>query len=315
MSLSVINRDRDGFRTHTKKFYSGRTWNDSLNTQDIAGKKFNKQELSLDSLDLDSFKTDLNMQIKTGTSTDQHQEHYISVFTNQSTIWLTLTLKVHNLIVFISQVNDITMILWIQLINCRKLKWDQSLLQNSLEMQSLMTILKVQSQRNKLIIKQDRSWKFQTLMAQNPKIWLTIEKLSIPTWIIVMWLMLILNQRDQQILWTLNTLWEMITINKSKLEKSNEISQSKALSDIMDLSLKIWWLQTSMEQHQAQKVLDHSLIKLERTFDRQTILATSWEQLQALWKRLLFLNDKQTPLIQTIRFQEQLSMLEQLDML
>lgn len=170
MSLSVINRDRDGFRTHTKKFYSGRTWNDSLNTQDIAGKKFNKQELSLDSLDLDSFKTDLNMQIKTGTSIDQLQEHYISVFTNQSTIWLTLTLKVHNPIVFISQVNDIIMILWIQLINCRKLKWDQSLLQNSFEMQSLMTILKVQSQRNKLIIKQDRSWKFQTLMAQNPKI-------------------------------------------------------------------------------------------------------------------------------------------------
>lgn len=70
-----------------------------------------------------------------------------------------------------------------------------------------------------------------------------------------------------------------------------------------------------MEQHQAQKVLDHSLIKLERTFDRQTILETSWEQLQALWKRLLFLNDKQILLIQTIRFQEQLSMLEQLDML
>lgn len=83
----------------------------------------------------------------------------------------------------------------------------------------------------------------------------------------------------------------------------------------MDLSLKIWWPQTSTEQHQAQKVLDHSLIKLERTFDKQIILATSWEQLQVLLKRLLFLNDKQILLIQTIRFPEQLSMLEQLDML
>ena len=39
MSLSLINQDRDGLRTHTKKFYSGRTWNDSLNTKDIDGKK------------------------------------------------------------------------------------------------------------------------------------------------------------------------------------------------------------------------------------------------------------------------------------
>lgn len=39
MSLSVIKPDRDGMRTHTKKFYTGRTWNDSLSTQDIAGKK------------------------------------------------------------------------------------------------------------------------------------------------------------------------------------------------------------------------------------------------------------------------------------
>jgi len=186
MSLSVINRDRDGFRTHTKKFYSGRTWNDSLNTQDIAGKKFNKQELSLDSSDLDSFKTDLNTRIKTGTSIDPPQELYILVFTNQSTIWLILTLKVLPLIVFTSQVNDITMILWIQHISCLKLKWDRLLLQNSFEMRSLMMILKGQSQRNRLIIKLDKSWKFQTLMAQNLKIWLIIEKQSIQQWTIVM---------------------------------------------------------------------------------------------------------------------------------
>ena len=49
-------------------------------------RNFNKQELSLDSLDLDSFKTDLNTQIKTGTLIDQPQERYILDFTNQSTI-------------------------------------------------------------------------------------------------------------------------------------------------------------------------------------------------------------------------------------
>jgi hypothetical protein len=38
MSLAVINEGRDGERTHTKKFNSGRIWNDSLKTNDIQGK-------------------------------------------------------------------------------------------------------------------------------------------------------------------------------------------------------------------------------------------------------------------------------------
>ena len=70
-----------------------------------------------------------------------------------------------------------------------------------------------------------------------------------------------------------------------------------------------------MEQLQAQKVLDRSLIKQERTFDKQTTLATSWEQLQVHLKRLQFLKDKQILFIQIIKFPEQLNMQELPDML
>ena len=37
MSLSVIDSHKDGEYTHTKKFYSGREFNQSLKTTDIEG--------------------------------------------------------------------------------------------------------------------------------------------------------------------------------------------------------------------------------------------------------------------------------------
>ena len=70
-----------------------------------------------------------------------------------------------------------------------------------------------------------------------------------------------------------------------------------------------------MEQLQVQKVSDHSLLKQGRTLDKQTILATLWEQPHPHLKRLQFLKDKQILWILIIKFQEQLSMLELLDML
>ncbi len=61
MGLSVINGNRDGMYTHTKKFNSSRQWNDSLKTTDIAGaqpklhgsKVVNKPDLSNQNWDID----------------------------------------------------------------------------------------------------------------------------------------------------------------------------------------------------------------------------------------------------------------------
>lgn len=180
MSLSVINNDWDGFWTHTKKFYSGWTYNDSLSTQDIQGKKvFKLQELSQSYLDHESFTISLSSQIRIGILIDQRQELYTLAFISLSTISQIKTLN------FLSQnVSNLTLLAsttihWIPIINYLKLNCDQLLLQSLYEILFSMTTLMDRDQRNKHITKQGKLWKSQTLMAQSLVILLTHEELSI----------------------------------------------------------------------------------------------------------------------------------------
>lgn len=204
MSLSVINNDWDGFWTHTKKFYSGRTYNDSLSTQDIQGKKvFKLQELSQSYLDLESFTISQSFQIRIGTLIDQRLEHYTSDSISLNTISQIKTLN------FLSQnVSNLTLLAsttihWIQIISYLKLNCDQSLLQSLYEIPFSMMTLMGRDQRNKHITKQGKSWKSQTLMAQSHVILRTHEELSILILITEMSLMQSSKLNDLQILWIL----------------------------------------------------------------------------------------------------------------